>query len=112
MLAVGVLIWLLHVSAGHYYVEGVGYSTIQAVLGRNLSGAAFLLLLFAAKLAATSISLGSGSSGGIFSPSLFMGTALGAGFAAMVHAIDPAAPGQAFRSSMASTQALSSIEGQ
>ncbi len=91
MLAVGLLIYALHATAGHYYVEGVGYSTIQAVLGRHLDGAAFLVLLFAAKLLATTVSLGSGSSGGIFSPSLFMGTVLGAGFAATIHAADPAA---------------------
>ncbi len=91
MAIVGVLIYGLHLFAGHYYVEGVGYSTIQAVLGRQLDGAVFLLLLFAAKLVATSVSLGSGSSGGIFSPSLFMGTALGAGFAALVQAADPSA---------------------
>ena len=90
MLLVGLMIWLMHVFAGHYYVEGVGYSTIQAVLGGQLDGAPFLLLLFAAKLVATSISLGSGSSGGVFSPSLFMGTAIGAGFAAAVHVADPA----------------------
>ena len=89
MAMVGVLIYALQRFAGHYYVEGVGYSTIQAVLGRQLDGAAFLLLLFAAKLLATSVSLGSGSSGGVFSPSLFMGTAIGAGFAAIVRAIDP-----------------------
>ena len=90
-LAVGILIYALHEAAGHYYVEGVGYSTIQAVLGRHLDGAAFLVLLFAAKLFATSVSLGSGSSGGVFSPSLFMGTVLGAGFAATIHAADPTA---------------------
>ena len=89
---VGLLIWILHTTAGHYYVEGVGYSTIQDVLDRQITNAAFLLLLFVAKLFATSASLGSGSSGGIFSPSLFMGTVLGAGFAALVHAADPALP--------------------
>ena len=91
MAMVGVLIYGLHLFAGHYYVEGVGYSTIQAVLGRQLDGGTFLLFLFAAKLVATSVSLGSGSSGGIFSPSLFMGTALGAAFAAFVRAADPSA---------------------
>lgn len=92
MAAVGVLIWVLHASAGHYYVEGVGYATIQSVLDRGITDAGFLLLLFALKLLATSLSLGSGSSGGIFSPSLFMGTALGAGFAALMHAADPTLP--------------------
>lgn len=92
MLVVGIMIYMMQRFSGHYYIEGVGYSTIQAVLGGQLHAAAFLLLLFAAKLVATSISLGSGSSGGVFSPSLFMGTAIGAGFAALVQRIDPSAP--------------------
>ncbi len=92
MLVVGIMIYLMQRISGHYYIEGVGYSTIQAVLGGQLDAAAFLLLLFTAKLLATSISLGSGSSGGVFSPSLFMGTAIGAGFAALVRMVDPSAP--------------------
>jgi CIC family chloride channel protein len=40
--------------------------------------------LFAGKIFATSVSLGSGSSGGIFSPSLFMGATIGAAFAALL----------------------------
>ncbi len=92
MLGVGVLIWVLFVLAGHYYVEGVGYSGIQAVLNGQLSGAWFLLLLFACKLLATTVSLGSGSSGGVFSPSLFMGSMLGAGFASLLGPMLPGIP--------------------
>ena len=58
MLLIGVMIYLLLVFAGHYYVEGVGYATIQATLAGQLSGAGFLILLFACKLLATNISLG------------------------------------------------------
>ncbi len=82
MAIVGVLIYALQRGFGHYYVEGVGYATIQAVLLGPLSGAELLVLLFAGKLLATSLSLGSGSSGGIFSPSLFMGATIGGAFAA------------------------------
>ena len=89
MLIVGVLIYVLLVGAGHYFVEGVGYSTIQAILAGGLDLPALLIILFAAKLAATSISLGSGSSGGIFSPALFMGATLGAAFGVLVHAVHP-----------------------
>jgi chloride channel protein, CIC family len=89
MLMVGALIYALFAGAGHYFVEGVGYSTIQAILGGSLDAPALLILLFAAKLAATSVSLGAGSSGGIFSPSLFMGATLGAAFGAVVQAIHP-----------------------
>ncbi len=82
MLLVGILIYALQRGLGHYYVEGVGYATIQAIL-RNQMGVVWLLaLLFVCKLLATSVSLGSGSSGGIFSPSLFMGATIGGAFAA------------------------------
>ena len=82
MLLVGILIFGLQQAFGHYYVEGVGYATVQAILLGQLSAAGLLFVLFFAKMAATTLSLGSGSSGGIFSPSLFMGAAIGGGFAA------------------------------
>ncbi len=84
MLLVGALIYGLFRSFGHYYVEGVGYATVQAILLGQLSAAGLLLLLFFCKVLATSLSLGSGSSGGIFSPSLFMGATIGGAFAAFV----------------------------
>jgi chloride channel protein, CIC family len=89
MLIVGMLIYAFLIGAGHYFVEGVGYSTIQAILTGGLNLPALLIILFAAKLAATSISLGSGSSGGIFSPALFMGATLGAAFGILIHAVHP-----------------------
>ena len=84
MLLVGVLMVSLQRQFGHYYVEGVGYSTVQAILQGQLYGVGLLFLLFFCKLLATSLSLGSGASGGIFSPSLFMGATVGAGFAAVL----------------------------
>ena len=84
MLFVGILMFLLFHYFGHYYVEGVGYATIQAILSGQLAGAGLLALLFVGKLAATSTSLGSGSSGGVFSPSLYMGATLGAAFAGLL----------------------------
>jgi chloride channel protein, CIC family len=89
MLAVGVLIYALFQGFGHYYVEGVGYSTIQDVLLGGLGTAPLLGLLFVCKLTATSLSLGSGSSGGIFSPSLFMGATLGGAFGALAANLFP-----------------------
>src|SRR5262249_49122068 len=67
-------------------VEGVGYATIQAILNGDMQGPALLMLLFAAKLVATPLSLGSGASGGIFSPSLFMGATIGGAFGAAIAA--------------------------
>jgi chloride channel protein, CIC family len=89
MLAIGLMIYGFLIGAGHYFVEGVGYSTVQAILTGGLDLPALLIILFAAKLAATSISLGAGSSGGIFSPSLFMGATLGAAFGGLVQAVHP-----------------------
>jgi chloride channel protein, CIC family len=91
MLLLGILIYALLRAAGHYYVEGVGYSTIQAILTGGLWVPTLLALLFVAKLCATSVSLGSGASGGIFSPSLFMGATLGGAFGSLVTAVHPAA---------------------
>jgi chloride channel protein, CIC family len=89
MLAIGVLIYVLLRTAGHYYVEGVGYSTIQAILSGSLGLPVLLFVLFAAKITATSVSLGSGASGGIFSPSLFMGATLGGTFGVVVNQFVP-----------------------
>jgi chloride channel protein, CIC family len=91
MLIMGVLIYALFEFAGHYYVEGVGYSTIQTILSDKLALPGLLVLLFVAKLFATSLSLGSGASGGVFSPSLFMGATIGGAFGALVNAIHPIA---------------------
>ena len=87
MLLVGILIYLLQVNLGHYYVEGVGYATVQAIVFGQLASAWLLALLFLCKLLATTVSLGSGSSGGIFSPSLFMGATIGGAFASALAAL-------------------------
>jgi chloride channel protein, CIC family len=87
MLLVGVLMYLLFRTLGQYYIDGVGYATVQAVLAGELSTFWLLGLLSLCKILATSLSLGSGSSGGIFSPSLFMGATLGGGFAALLNLV-------------------------
>ncbi len=89
MLALGILLYTLLATAGHYYVEGVGYATIQAILTGSFDLPGLLLLLSVAKLCATLMSLGSGGSGGIFSPSLFMGATIGGAFGALMHAVQP-----------------------
>jgi chloride channel protein, CIC family len=80
MFFVGIMIYLLMRYTGHYYVQGVGYATIEDILSHQLTGSFFLFLLVGLKLLATVLTLGSGASGGIFSPSLFMGAALGGAF--------------------------------
>jgi CIC family chloride channel protein len=85
MAGVGLMMYAFLLGSGRYRVDGVGYATIQDILLGGLVGGPFLALLFASKLTATSLSLGSGSSGGIFSPSLFMGAAIGGAFGAFAH---------------------------
>jgi CIC family chloride channel protein len=89
MILVGIMMYLSMVTLGHYYIEGVGYSTIQDVLTGHLSELHLLLLLFILKLFATSLTLGSGASGGIFSPSLYMGATLGGAYGIIVHQFFP-----------------------
>ncbi|MCA9679354.1 MAG: chloride channel protein, partial [Myxococcales bacterium] len=89
MLAVGGLGAALLAWRGHYHVFGVGYATVLDVLTGDAGPVAVLLVLFVAKLVATSLTLGSGASGGIFSPSLFMGATLGGAAGLVLHAAVP-----------------------
>ncbi len=70
------------------YIFGVGYDTISLALESRLAWY-FLLLLVALKLLATSITIGSGGSGGIFAPSLFLGASLGGFVGTVVHVLFP-----------------------
>jgi chloride channel protein, CIC family len=57
-------------------VTGNGYETINLILGQQLSLGLLALILFA-KAIATTASVSSGSPGGVFTPSLLLGAALG-----------------------------------
>ncbi len=70
-------------------VFGVGYDTITEALSGQLALQVTLVLLFA-KILATITTLGSGGSGGVFAPSLFMGAMLGETFGQIVHSLFPA----------------------
>jgi chloride channel protein, CIC family len=59
---------------------GVGYDTIQSILTGQITGIVFLLVLMVTKLVLTSVSIGGGFVGGVFAPSLFIGSALGGAF--------------------------------
>jgi CIC family chloride channel protein len=90
MLAVGILLYLTMAFWGHYYIEGVGYSTVQDVLTGALSSLPLMLLLFLLKVVATALTLGSGGSGGIFSPSLFLGATFGGAYGVVLRHLFPA----------------------
>ena len=69
-------------------VMGVGYDSINDALHGNMLWSLALGLVFL-KILATSLTLGSGGSGGIFAPSLFMGAMTGAFFGYFVHSWFP-----------------------
>ncbi len=89
MLLAGTLMYLLLHTTGHYHVEGVGYATVQDILSGAQNQWYLLLILFFLKLLATSLALGSGASGGVFSPALFLGATLGGGYGLLLHLIFP-----------------------
>ena len=70
----------------HFF--GAGYDIIAAALQNQLVLSTVLLLLIM-KIAATSLTLGSGGSGGVFAPALFMGAMLGTAFEIVVDAAFP-----------------------
>ena len=89
MLLVGLLMEITRRFTGHYYVDGVGYGTIQDILTGQLSAIGLMAVLFAIKLLATCLTLGSGGSGGIFSPALFLGATAGGTFALILEHLFP-----------------------
>jgi len=70
------------------YLFGVGYDGVeQALLGKL--GLVTLVALVLLKILATSFTLGSGASGGIFAPSLFMGAMFGGIFGNVANRVFP-----------------------
>ncbi|MGE3276662.1 MAG: chloride channel protein [Vicinamibacterales bacterium] len=69
-------------------VLGVGYETVSAVLLGQV-GAVMLVTFCIAKIVAVALTLGSGGSGGVFAPSLFIGAALGGAFGTVAHSLTP-----------------------
>jgi CIC family chloride channel protein len=90
MTLLGVLMYVLMRTTGVYHTAGVGYATIEGVLTSRYTAPLLLLLLCVLKILATSVSLGAGASGGVFSPSLFIGATLGGAFGATLDLMFPA----------------------
>jgi len=70
------------------HIFGVGYDAIEMVLLEKMAWSIILCLIFV-KILATSATLGSGGSGGIFAPSLFIGSMTGAAFGYLAHFLFP-----------------------
>jgi CIC family chloride channel protein len=73
----GILLGALLLAMPQLY--GVGYPVLEHAVGGGYA-AWFLIGLLAGKLAATSLTIAIGGSGGVFAPSLFMGAMLGTAY--------------------------------
>ena len=68
-------------------IKGDSFDKID--VERSISGLIiFIISIMALKIIATSVSIGSGGSGGIFTPSLFIGAAIGAGMGLVLYDMD------------------------
>lgn len=72
-------------------VLGLGYGFVQLLLGNGLLPWPFWLLLtiFVLKVVATSFTIGSGGSGGVFGPGMVSGAFLSASVAVLIHPLFP-----------------------
>ena len=69
-------------------VLGGGYPMIQSAIDGQLAVPLMAMLIFA-KIGATAFTISSGGSGGVFAPSLFIGSMLGGAFGGVCHAFFP-----------------------
>ncbi len=72
-------------------VFGVGYESIEKTLNGQMAPL-LILGLVGLKILATCLTLGSGGSGGVFAPSLFIGAMLGSSFGSLLHLAFPEIP--------------------
>lgn len=70
------------------HIMGVGYDSINFALKGDMIWYLAIALIFV-KIFATSVTLGSGGSGGIFAPALFMGAMTGVAFGMLVNYLFP-----------------------
>jgi len=68
---------------------GVGYPVLEGAVGGH-DALWLLVVLLVGKIAATSMTLAIGGSGGVFAPSLFMGAMLGTAYGDVAHRVMPA----------------------
>jgi CIC family chloride channel protein len=82
----GVIIGLI----GLYSLDllGVGYEGVEKALLGDIA-VTTLVVMGVLKIVATSVTIGSGGSGGVFAPSLFMGAMLGGAFGGLAHRVFP-----------------------
>ncbi|WP_460166584.1 chloride channel protein [Thermostilla marina] len=90
--AIGALLMGILAIAFPHVMSG-GYGWIQdALLGRESVTLRLMIILVGAKILATSLTISSGGSGGVFAPSLFVGAMLGAAVGTVCNHLFPGAP--------------------
>jgi len=72
-------------------VFGTGFETIGHVLTGDI-GLTVLIILIFGKMLATVLTLGSGASGGVFAPALFIGAVLGGAYGQIAQSVFPGLP--------------------
>jgi CIC family chloride channel protein len=78
-LGVGIVgVTVAFLSGGNLGIFGIGYGDLDAALNGRLLALTVVTLLLAGKCVATILAYGSGGSGGLFAPTLFIGGMLGA----------------------------------
>ncbi len=82
------------VALAYPQIQATGYPTVSQALQGQLP-LRLVLALMAGKILATSFTLGSGGSGGVFGPAIFVGAMMGGGYGGMVNAFFPTATGPA-----------------
>jgi CIC family chloride channel protein len=80
-------------------VWGNGYSVVNSILHSPWTWSALVLVL-CCKIVATAATVGSGAVGGVFTPTLFVGAALGSLFGLAAHAVWPVGTSGAFAYAM------------
>ncbi|MFH1283864.1 MAG: chloride channel protein [bacterium] len=83
---IGLLFVLL--GTGHDAVLGTGHDVLEKILWQD-APLYLVAMLMLAKIVATSLSLGSGGSGGIMTPSLFIGGMLGTAYGTIIKGVFP-----------------------
>ena len=86
------------ISLWYPQVYGNGYSATNAILGQVSPEVGMVFGVLVAKFLATTVTVGSGTVGGVFTPTLFLGAGLGSLFGALLHQpqIDTTLPTGAF----------------
>jgi len=72
----------------HPEIFGIGYETVEKALNSSLP-LKILLILILLKILSLSFTIGSGGSGGIFAPTLYIGAVLGGAFGEVMHHFFP-----------------------